>query len=597
MKELYITLAIIAVVLVVIAILKLRRIRKNSHYDLVSKSGKEVLDGKKTWLSHPRPQIKRDDYMILCEGWTLNGQNIKVPFPPQSLLSGYKDKVGDKLIYSCKFKRYGEVNKRTLLHFGAVDQIADVYVNDVFVGKHEGGYLPFVFDITDVLKDENKLTVYVTDTLSKVYPYGKQTKKRGGMWYTPVSGIWQNVWLEIVPDEYIKDIKITPDMQNVRFDVEMSDQSKAIGNIRIQLHTGEIYEQQFNTGEIFIDMSKIETLTGERYEPIQWSVENPYLYDVEITVGKDVVKTYFALRKIEIININGINRVCLNGKPIYLNGVLDQGYFCDGIYLPAEEQEYERDILRMKELGINMLRKHIKVEPEIFYYYCDKNGMLVMQDMVNNGPYSFIRDTALPTIGLNKRNDKKRSISKETKDFFEQHMKDEIKHLYNHPCIIAYTIFNEGWGQFDSDRMYAIAKDLDSTRLYDATSGWFIQNDSDFDSYHIYFTDKCPQPKERPWFLSEFGGYTYAVPGHVYSKYASYGYGRCKDEEELTERIVKRYEQLILPLVKEGACGSVYTQLSDVEDEVNGFYTYDRMVCKVNKKRMRELANRIQEQL
>ena len=232
-------------------------------------------------------------------------------------------------------------------------------------------------------------------------------------------------------------------------------------------------------------------------------------------MGEDFVETYFALREIAVHKINEVNRVCLNGEPIFLNGVLDQGYFCDGIYLPAKEKEYERDILRMKELGINMLRKHIKIEPECFYYYCDLHGMLVMQDMVNNGSYSFIRDTALPTIGMQKRDDTKHYVRGEVKEIFEKHMVETQKHLYNHPCIIAYTIFNEGWGQFESDRMYEWAKQTDATRLYDATSGWFAQTKSDFDSYHVYFGDNKPIPDERPMLLSEFGGYSYMVPGHI----------------------------------------------------------------------------------
>lgn len=536
------------------------------------------------WTNYPRPQLKRESYYNLNGEWELDGSIIQIPFAPQSRLSNYKGTVGDYLVYTKTFTLPEDFTKsRVILHFGAVDQIAEVYINDVLIGKHEGGYLHFSFDITTEVKRHgvNTLRVEVEDTLSKKYPYGKQCKKRGGMWYTPISGIWQTVWLENVPNAYIKEIKITPSMK----DVELS----VIGDVKG-------FKAIVFDGEKKVAEETLEKNTGKITipDPILWDVENPHLYDLKIVAGEDEIDSYFALRTVEIKNVNGVNRVCLNNKPIFMHGLLDQGYFEDGIYLPEFEGEYEKDILRMKELGFNMLRKHIKIEPEQFYYDCDRLGMLVMQDMVNNGGYNYILDTVLPTFKFKKRNDcKGRYQNPEHKKVFEQHMKDTLHDLYNHPCIIGYTIFNEGWGQFESDRMYDIAKHLDSTRFYDATSGWFAQLKSDVDSEHIYFRAEELHAKERPLFLSECGGFTYLVEGHAFNPNKTYGYGSCKTSEELTDRIVNMYNVMVVPSIKGGMCGCVYTQVSDVEDEVNGMYTYDREVCKVQKEKMQELATRI----
>ncbi len=556
-----------------------------------------------TWSVYPRPQMKRKLYKILDNNWIVNGMDIKVPFPPQSILSACNmkwDEVPDELVYECQFMLPQDFAKdRILLHFGAVDQIAKVYVNDEYVGEHEGGYLPFSFDITEyVKKDNNHLKVVAIDTLSKNYPYGKQCRNRGGMWYTPVSGIWQNVWIENVPDTYIENLKITADMQSVEIEIGVAREINHKAIACICLENGDTLTGHFEGNRVRIDLSESVSDSGNKIEPVLWSTDNPYLYQVNVTMGEDEVEAYFALRKIEIREIDGVNRVCLNGKPIFLNGVLDQGYYQDGIYLPGDYEEYERDILRMKELGFNTLRKHIKIEPEVFYYYCDKHGMLVMQDMVNSGPYSFVKDTVLPTIGFKKLNDKKRGDRSNPEDnfrkeFFEKHMRDTIKHLYNHPCVVAYTIFNEGWGQFESDRMYEVAKALDSTRLYDSTSGWFAGKKSDFDSEHVYFRNKKLKPKVRPMYLSECGGFVYKINEHCFNPDKTYGYGTCKSSEELTVRIVNMYEKMVFPAIEKGLCGVVYTQLSDVEDEVNGLYTYDREVCKVDVEKMRALERKI----
>lgn len=564
-------------------------------FKLMTECGERLLQEDLVWGEYPRPQMVRENWQNLNGIWELDGKAIRVPFVPQSVLSGYRGEVKDRMTYRKVFQwaSLGS-RKRTLLHFGAVDQLAEVYLNDTLLGKHEGGYAPFSFDVTKlIVEGENTLVVKVTDELNKDYPYGKQCRNRGGMWYTSTSGIWQSVWLEQVPETYIQGLKLTPDLNGVQIEVFCEgDASSAVTEVEITLHTDEKYQILLERGKGYIDLRNIVLSSGEKYVPKLWSTQEPYLYQMILRMGEDKIGTYFGLRVIEIKTVQGVQRVCLNGAPIFMHGVLDQGYFCDGIVTPAEEAEYERDILRMKEHGINLLRKHIKIEPECFYYYCDKHGMLIMQDMVSNGYYSFVRDTVLPTIGLQRKKDHGRRLSALQKELFEAHMKETQQQLFNHPAVVAYTIFNEGWGQFESDRLYAQAKKEDPTRLYDATSGWFAQKDSDFDSIHIYFGPRKPKRKTRPVFLSEFGGYSYLVPEHVYTN-KSYGYGTCKSSEALFERISARYEELVLPYIKKGLCGSIYTQISDVEDEINGLYTYDRKVCKVDKASMQQLAKKI----
>lgn len=570
----------------------------NPNNELYTEAGERLRGSERVWQKYPRPQLRRASWQSLNGIWDLDGKSIRVPFPPESLLAEYEGTPKEHMTYTKVFTpEFFDASKRTLLHFQAVDQIADVYLNDTYLGRHEGGYLPFSFDITREIKEkDNQLIVKVIDELNKDYPYGKQCKNRGGMWYTPISGIWQSVWLEQVPKHYIAGLKITPDLQGIHLEIQEDTGRCEKAKVTIYLHNGEVLTTDVPNGEAYIDVSKHRTENGSIYEPRLWTVAEPYLYRMVVETKEDRVESYFALRTIDIRRLQRAGEetecVCLNGEPLFMHGVLDQGYFSDGIYTPAEEEEYERDVLRMKELGFNLLRKHIKIEPECFYYYCDKHGMLVMQDMVNNGDYNFIMDTALPTIGIKKYLNRRKRITQVQKEFFEKHMLETLEYLHNHPCIIAYTIFNEGWGQFDADRMYALAKEKDPSRLYDATSGWFAERDSDFDSLHIYFGPKKPVKKKRPVFLSEFGGYSYRVEGHIYSA-KNYGYGTCATEEELWERIHKRYSELVTPYVyvMNGLCGSIYTQLSDVEDEINGLYTYDRKVCKVDKEKMKHMAD------
>ena len=540
---------------------------------------------------YPRPQLRRDSYLPILEGWTLNGNPIKLPFCPESLLSGYEGELGVSMTYETTFtlpKDFVSAGHHVLLHFGAVDQIAEVFLNGRPVVRHEGGYLPFCGDITKLLvRGENCLTVCVMDALDHDFPYGKQRKKRGGMWYTPVTGIWQTVWLEAVPEKFVGDLHIVPDLTGVsvqpcgnqgRCEIEVFYRGEKVAK-------GECGDEAW---------CRIDIPEEHRH---LWTPETPHLYDMTVRgQSGDVVHSYFALRTVTIRpDRHGVNRICLNGQPIFLNGVLDQGYFTDGHYLPGEPKEYDRDVLRMKALGFNMLRKHIKVEPEAFYEACDRLGMLVVQDMVNNGGYNYILDTVLPTIGFQWRPNW--PVSQRRKDIFESCASNTICHLHNHPCVIGYTIFNEGWGQFDADRVYRKLKALDPSRFYDTASGWFIPKETDVDSKHVYFRNKQLKPGKRPMFLSECGGYARKIDGHLWNPANEYGYGKTDTEAQLTAAIGKLYAEMVNPAIPEGLCGVVYTQLSDVEDEINGLYTYDRQVCKVDAAKMRTILAEAEETL
>ena len=561
----------------------------------MKKSTENILytaDGEKLcampWNIYPRPRLVRDSFFCLNGEWELTATDgeqykIKVPFPPESALSGVGKRMGEKphIIYKRSFSLpEGFVRDRVILHFGAVDQIAEVTLNGKPLGKHVGGYEHFSFDITDHLKDENELTVTVTnadDPLS--LPYGKQCEKRGGMWYTPVTGIWQTVWVESVSKKYITELSVKVEGESVEITAIGADNGEVIIDA-----DGKTIKAPLTDGKAKI------VLEGVR----EWSPDDPYLYRYTVEADGDKVESYFAVRKVSIEQRNGKNVVCLNSKPMFLHGLLDQGYFSDGIFTPATPEEYKRDILSMKALGFNMLRKHIKVEPDIFYYYCDLYGMTVMQDMVNNGDYSFIRDTALPTVGLQKRNDTRLHRDAATRKAFEEGMIATVNALREYPCIIAWTVFNEGWGQFCSQEMYKKIKALDSTRVVDTASGWFSGAESDLESQHVYFKPfKVKKKYERPLFLSEFGGYACRVEGHIFNPDNEYGYKSFKTLKELEDAFVALYKNEIIPAISQGLCGAVYTQVSDVEDETNGLLTYDRRICKVDEKRINALSNEI----
>ena len=540
------------------------------------------------WNVYPRPQMKRDSFRCLNGEWMLSVASVKgmkakpilVPFCPESRLSGVEIPPANVTVMSY-YKGFilpeGFDQGRVLLHFGAVDSCAKIHLNGHLVGSHVGGYEAFSLDITDYLEKENLLEVECEDMLfNHILPYGKQRKNRGGMWYTPVSGIWQTVWLESVPETYVKSLRIdtTADTATI------TAAGVTEGTVTVTTPDGDLSFP-------LADGKATVTIPSPRL----WSPDDPYLYEFTLEAGKDKVQSYFALRTLEIKQVNGIPRLCLNGSPVFLHALLDQGYFSDGIYTPASPACYEQDILAMKSLGFNTLRKHIKVEPEQFYYDCDRLGMLVMQDMVNNGHYSFLRDTALPTVGLKKLNDKHLHRGKAPRKAFYDGMESTVGQLRNHPCIIYWTIFNEGWGQFDSQAAYEHFKTLDSTRFIDTASGWFKGADSDVDSEHIYFKPVKLKYSDKPMVLSEFGGYSYKPEGHVFNPVNTYGYRFFKEQADFENALIALYENEIIPAVAKGLCGAVYTQVSDVEDETNGLLSYDRKVLKADPARMKTIAD------
>ena len=453
------------------------------------------------WTVYPRPRMKRDSYLNLNGEWAFGlspncfDRKIRVPFCPESVLSGVNTHFpeGSTLYYRRSVTLpEGFQRGRLLLHIGAADQTARIYVNGHLAGEHRS-IGSFTVDVTDRWQDgENEIVIACRDDLAdQSFPYGKQTRKRGGMWYTPVSGIWQTVWLESVPQQYIEKLNV----ENRGYSVTISTVPTRNGKVIVK----ELGEFELKNGSA--------TITPEH--PNLWSPENPYLYEVTVETETDRVESYFAIRSLEIKTIGEYPRLCLNGKPCFFHGLLDQGYWPEGIYTPASPECYAEDILAMKRLGFNTLRKHIKIEAEEFYYQCDRLGMMVFQDMVNNSDYNFIRDTALPTVlpAYQRRPDKKLHSNEAHRQRFLEGMEATVEQLKSHPSICYWTIFNEGWGQFDADSVYEQFRKLDDTRFIDSTSGWFRQNKSHVDSRHVYFRKiDLKGDGEKPLILSEFGG-------------------------------------------------------------------------------------------
>lgn len=545
---------------------------------------------------YPRPYLVRDSYICLNGFWdyavTSEGDfppymdgTILVPFSPESLLSRvHRQLKPDEYLWyerdlpACR----PENGYRCILHFGAVDQCAIVFVNGRKVCRHVGGYLPFEADITDFLtEEENTLTVRVQDyTDTSYHARGKQSLNPSGMFYTAQSGIWQTVWLEWVPPTYIRDLRLTPDFDDSSVTVEILPSRPCTSSAVCEISWGD--------SSLKLESDTLR-FTAKLPECRPWTPDTPFLYNIKISVGDDVINSYFAMRTFTIEkDKKGFPRFCLNHSPLFLQGVLDQGYWPDGLYTAPSDEALIFDISKMKELGFNMIRKHIKIESPRWYYHCDRLGMIVWQDMVNGGgTYHKSLVTWLPTVtsAVRKKIDdhhyhllgRQNRIGRRE---WVRECADTVRCLGHFPCISTWVLFNEGWGQFDSDLIAEQVKRLDPTRLVDAASGWFEQECSDFHSIHTYFRKLKMELSDKPCVISEYGGYSLRIPEHsAFDKV--YGYKNFKSAKEYQEALMELLKEDLEPLIAEGLCGAVYTQLSDVESEVNGLFTWDRKVCKL----------------
>ena len=564
--------------------------------------------GEPPHAEHPTPQARREHWLCLNGKWDFYKQSVDgeksfegeilVPFSPETLNSGIADgfalERGEKLVYSRKVLLSDSLLLgKTFLHFGAVDSECDVYFNEKKVASHRGGFTAFSADITAFAKlGENELTLVCTDEATRNGgARGKQRDKRGGIWYTPQSGIWQTVWLESMPSVHIKNLKITPNAleKTVRICADCDGQEMALC-----LFDGEkqILQTSF-TDEVLLS-----------YDFELWSPKNPKLYEFTITsVSGDKLFSYFGVRSFgKTVDKNGIARLTLNGEPFFFNGVLDQGYWSDGMLTYPSDKAAKEELQLLKDMGFNTVRKHIKIEPMRWYYHCDRLGLVVWQDFVNGGgEYKFTHIAAFPFLGFHHRDDDYPYFARENAEAraeFDTMIDETLAQLYNCTCIGVWVIFNEGWGQFDSAKYTALVREKDPTRILDSVSGWHDQGvgKTELKSLHIYYTRlKVPKDK-RPVVLSEFGGYSMKRTGHVFDESKEFGYKKFHSEEELVAALERLYLKKIKPLIKKGLCGCIYTQVSDVEEEINGLVTYDRKIVKVPVEKMREIHNEIERE-
>jgi len=557
----------------------------------------EELKADQVLQEYPRPQMRREQYSILNGWWDYaitdsnqapdawQGQ-ILVPFSPEAELSGVNRTLqpGQYLWYRRKLCLPIPAGYRLLLHFGAVDQIATVYVNGNPIGGHTGGYTSFTLDLTDSATGEDELMVRVRDDSDESpLARGKQKTKRGGIWYTPQSGIWQTVWAELVPEHYIRNLRIVPKFDDSR--VEITVESDAAASCCVEFDS-QTYEGTTNV-PISVSVPMFRA----------WSPEQPHLYTFAAVLEQDRVESYFAMRKVEVRDDeNGVPRIHLNGMPYFMHGVLDQGYWPDGLYTAPSDEALIFDIQTMKDMGFNMLRKHIKTEPMRWYYHCDRLGMLVWQDMPNGGAkdYQFLTISAPLVTKRHRRDNDYAAFGREDEQGRKRYyleLTQLVEQLRNVPSIVLWCPFNEGWGQFDAQKAVELIRKLDPDRLIDHASGWHDQGIGQLQSLHVYFYRYKfrPDKRHRAVVLSEYGGYNLMIRGHSWND-KNFGYRNLKDPEAL----LKAYEELmigqVLPAMEKGLSAAVYTQLSDVEDEVNGLWTYDRMVQKLSTHALRNIS-------
>ena len=561
---------------------------------------------------YPRPAMRRDSCEILNGPWqyaiTQTAEypaawqgSILVPYSPEAPASGVGRTLqpGQWLHYHRLFAPPAWEGGRVLLHFGAVDYACAVQVNGHLAGGHRGGYWPFTLDITDLLNgtDRNSLWVAVQDpTGHGTQARGKQTLKPGGMFYPAQSGIWQTVWLERVPDNYIQTLTVTPDYdaRTVTVRVHTAKPGGAVNLWAMVRAGGVTIAEDWGSDEADQDGEVTLNIPEEHFFP--WSPDTPFLYDLTVgtnqgeEAGLDTVHSYFALRKWSCApDAQGVLRFCLNDKPILLNGLLDQGYWPEGLYTPPSDAAVERELSEVKALGFNLLRKHAKIEPQRWYYHCDRLGLIVWQDIVNGGSaynlwfVTYLTNVLQPLLRRFPDGKAAYSLLSRAKpvgrEEYAHELADTVQALRCHPCIACWVPFNEGWGQFDAGKAVQALRTLDGTRLVDEASGWFDQGGGDVHSLHNYFYPLRIRPQKRTVALSEYGGIAWPMPGHEPPR-KTYGYGTAKDRQELTARYKKLQLKTVLPQLEKGLSALVYTQLTDVEDEVNGLFTYDRAAVK-----------------